>query len=61
MKRQWIRLYTSVLNDPKILVLPDRLFRFWVNCLLTCGLAGDYLPVPSRLIILMRISERQVL
>jgi hypothetical protein len=61
MKRLWIRLYTSVLNDPKILVLPDSLFRFWVNCLLTCGLSGDYLPVPSRLKILMRISERQVI
>lgn len=61
MKRQWIRLYTSVLNDPKILVLPDRLFRFWVNCLLTCGLSGDSLPIPSRLKISMRISERQTI
>lgn len=61
MKRQWIRLYTSVLNDPKILVLPDRLFRFWANCLLASGLSGDCLPVPSRLKILMRISERQTI
>jgi len=30
---KWCRLYHSILISPKIRKLPDRLFRFWVNCL----------------------------
>jgi hypothetical protein len=60
LPRQWIRLYTSVLDDPKIQTLPDSLFRFWIDCLLLCGLRGDSLPLTSHCAFRLRISERQV-
>jgi hypothetical protein len=59
--RQWVRLYTSVLDDPKIQRLPDSLFRFWIDCILLCGLRGGYLPSTCDCAFRMRISERQVI
>jgi hypothetical protein len=59
--RQWVRLYTSVLDDPKIQRLPDSLFRFWIDCILICGLRGGYLPSTSDCAFRMRISQRQVI
>jgi hypothetical protein len=29
----WLRLYTSIINDPKVQQLPDRCFKAWVNLL----------------------------
>lgn len=36
----WIRLYREALHDPKIVTLPDRQFRAWVNCLMIADDAG---------------------
>jgi hypothetical protein len=33
----WIRLYTNVVNDPKVQQLPAPLFKFWVNLLCVAG------------------------
>ena len=37
MSVQWIRLYTEVLDDPKVQKLPPELFKFWVNILCLAG------------------------
>lgn len=41
----WIRLYREALHDPKLVTLPDRQYRAWVNCLL---IADDTGLLPSR-------------
>ena len=32
-KSLWLRLYTEILNDPKVQRLPDSLFRAYINLL----------------------------
>lgn len=51
----WIRLYREALHDPKLVTLPDRQFRAWVNCLL---IADDTGLLPSRrdVAVHMRVS-----
>ncbi|HET8908151.1 MAG TPA: hypothetical protein VFN11_14425, partial [Ktedonobacterales bacterium] len=38
---KWFRLYSSVLNDPKVQQLPPTLFKHWINILCV---ASDYEP-----------------
>lgn len=51
----WIRLYREALHDPKLVTLPDRQYRAWVNCLL---IADDNGLLPSRrdVAVHMRVS-----
>lgn len=44
MSQPWIRLYRSSLHNPKLVCLPDRVFRAWHNCLL---IADDDGTLPS--------------
>ncbi len=61
MARSWIRLYVDVPNDPKVQLLPDRVFRFWVNCLCVAGRHPDgLLPPASELAFALRLDERDV-
>ncbi len=46
MSNSWFRMYSEVLNDPKVQFLPDDVFKHWVNLLcLACDnngvIAGD--------------------
>lgn len=54
-RNPWIRLYREALHDPKLVTLPDRQFRAWVNCLL---IADDTGLLPSRrdIAVHMRVS-----
>lgn len=59
-KGGWFRLYASILNDPKVQLLPDRLFKFWINCLaITCDQRG-YLPAPREIAFRLRLSLTEV-
>lgn len=59
-KGGWFRMYADILNDPKVQLLPDRLFKFWVNCLAaTCERRG-YLPEPKELAFRLRLSLTEV-
>ncbi len=42
--KQWIRLYTEVVDDPKVQTLPPEQFKFWVNCLCLAGKHNGKLP-----------------
>lgn len=50
---RWFRLYTEILDDPKVLALTDRQFRFWVNILAVArendGLIPPLTPLKRRL------------
>lgn len=45
----WFRLYTDVLDNPKVQTLPDDLFRFWVNLLCVTKKNGGKVPGPEML------------
>ena len=57
MKRLWIRLYTSVVHDPKVQLLPDPLFKFWINCLCLAGLHDGCLPTEQELAFSCRFPD----
>ena len=40
----WFRMYADILNDPKVQLLPDRMFKFWVNCLALTSEKRGHLP-----------------
>ena len=59
-KGGWFRMYADILNDPKVQLLPDRLFKFWVNCLAaTCDRRG-WLPETRELAFRFRLSITEV-
>lgn len=59
-KGGWFRLYANIINDPKVQMLPDHLFKFWVNCLaLTCEKRG-YLPEPREIAFRLHLTLTQV-
>lgn len=43
-KKQWIRLYTTCIDNPKVQMLDDAAFRFWSNCLCIAGNNEGFLP-----------------
>lgn len=58
----WLRLWDSVLDDPKVQKLPDRLFRHWVNllCLANRGSERGRLPANAEdIAFALRISEEE--
>jgi hypothetical protein len=52
----WFRLYTEVLNDPKVQNLSDRLFRAWINLLCVASKYRGVLPEIEELAFLLRIK-----
>lgn len=52
----WLRLYTEVLNDPKVQNLSDRLFRAWINLLCVASKYRGVLPEIEELAFLLRIK-----
>jgi hypothetical protein len=57
--RVWFRLYTEVLNDPKVQGLSDRLFRSWINVLCVASKYGGVLPEIAELAFLLRIKPER--
>lgn len=58
---QWFRFYHEALEDPKVQLLPPRLFKAWVNILCAASVNNPRgtLPLTSDLAFLMRIDERR--
>jgi hypothetical protein len=56
----WFRLYANILNDPKVQLLPDRLFKFWINCLAITSDQRGYLPAPREIAFRLRLSLTEV-
>lgn len=52
----WFRLYADIVNDPKVQLLPDRLFKFWVNCLALTSERRGYLPNAREIAFRLRLS-----
>ena len=54
----WIKLYIEILNDSKMAVLPDRLWRRAIECFLAAGLYGNggQLPDTQQLAWLFRMA-----
>lgn len=52
----WFRLYTEVLDDPKVQRLPAHLFKTWVNLLCLAGELGGTLPSVDDIAFRLRMS-----
>jgi hypothetical protein len=56
---RWLRLYTELLDDPKVQRLPATLFRTWINLLCLAGKADGRLPATADLAFALRLSEAE--
>jgi hypothetical protein len=59
-KGGWFRMYADILNDPKVQLLPDRLFKFWVNCLALTSERRGYLPNAREISFRLHLSLTEV-
>jgi hypothetical protein len=53
----WFRLYHAVLDDPKVQLLPDKLFKAWINLLCLASRHGGSVPPASDVGFALRVSE----
>lgn len=58
MANYWIKLYTEILDDPKMATLPDRLWRRVIEIFLCAGRLGKNgeLPETAQLAWMLRMS-----
>jgi len=56
----WLRLYLDILDEPKVQTLPDKLFKFWINCLLLTGKNLGSLPSPEDIAFSFRMKKPTV-
>lgn len=56
MTGRWWRAYDEALHDPKLIALPDRLFRAWFNLLCIASKHGGILPAMATVAIELRVS-----
>lgn len=58
----WIKLYIEIIDDPKMAVLPDRLWRRVIELFLLAGKMGEngLLPTTSQLAWLMRMNTDEL-
>ena len=54
---KWFRLYTDVLDDPKVQRLPAPLFRTWINLLCLAGKGDGLLPGLADIAFALRLDE----
>jgi len=57
---QWVRLYTEVLNDPKVQRLDGETFKAWINILCLAGQNGGKLPPVSDIAFALRMDDNGV-
>jgi hypothetical protein len=56
---RWFRFYDEALNDPKILKLPDDLFRIWVGLLCVASKNEGNFPPISVVALLIRLKPKK--
>jgi hypothetical protein len=56
----WLRLYTEIINNPKVQGLPPDLFKTWINILCVAKIAGGILPTTPDLAFRLRCSEKTI-
>jgi hypothetical protein len=56
----WLRLYTEIINNPKVQGLPSDLFKTWINILCVAKIAGGILPTTPDLAFRLRCSEKTI-
>ncbi len=59
MSSRWFRLYDELLDDPKVQLLPDRLFRLWINLLCVASRENGTFHVTG-LAFRLRVSEAEL-
>lgn len=59
-KGGWFRMYADILNDSKVQLIPDRMFKFWVNCLALTSEKRGYLPEPRDIAFRLHLSLTEV-
>lgn len=52
----WFRFYDDAVNDPKIIELPDDLFRAWVNVLCIAAKNDGVLPEMKHVAVVLRVK-----
>lgn len=53
----WFRFYDDVVNDPKLIRLPDELYRAWVNLLCIAAKNDGVLPELADVALVLRVKE----
>ena len=56
---EWLRLYVSTLDNPKVQALPGGMFKAWVNCLCLARINDGFLPPVDAIAFRLRCSARQ--
>jgi len=56
----WLRLYVEILDDSKVQLLPDKLFKFWINCLCIARKYDGWLPDPGSIAFILRLKKKVV-
>jgi hypothetical protein len=59
MSDYWWRAYQSALHHPKLLMLPDRLFRAWFNLMCVASKNAGVLPAVDVLALELRINKHK--
>ena len=59
-KGGWFRMYAEILNDSKVQLLPERMFKFWVNCLALTSEKRGYLPAPRDIAFRLHLGLTEV-
>lgn len=59
-KGGWFRMYADILNESKLQLLPDRMFKFWVNCLALTSEKRGYLPEPRDIAFRLHLGLTEV-
>jgi tRNA splicing endonuclease len=57
---RWFRFYDDAINDPKILKLSDKLFRFWTGILCVASKNDGMLPSNEDMALLLRMKPDRV-
>ena len=57
---RWFRLYEETLDDPKVQLLPDALFKVWVNLLCLTSRNNGVLPPCDQIAFALRMTEERV-
>lgn len=55
----WFRFYDDTVNDPKIIELPDDLFRAWVNLLCIAAKNDGVLPEMKHVAVVLRVKPNK--
>lgn len=53
----WLRLYTDLINDPKVMQLECKLFRTWISCLCIAKQRDGVLPDLPAIAFALRLKE----